>query len=79
MNNLNGKGKEMREHVTRIIKDSNEINTFKSQYGESIWDIIFDNFIRPMMDALLHEDNKQKAQQYVSKLDLFCAAFVNNP
>ena len=72
---FNGKGQQMRDHVTSVFKDTKQIETFKAQYGAPMWDIIFDNFVYPMMRAVEIKD-VVKAKSYSTKLDLFCAAFA---
>lgn len=71
--NIQGKGEQLREEIPHLFRDSNSHDPFKEKWGKPMFQVICDNFLMPVLQA----DNPQaKAKEIVSKLDLFCAAFV---
>ena len=70
---LHGKGKELRELFLAQLKDISKIDEFKKQYGSGLFDIMWDNFMYPLLEC----KDPQKQKEIVGKLDLFTASFLN--
>jgi len=68
---LHGKGQEIRDLFVAQVKDVSKIEEFKKLYGEGLFNIMWDNFMYP----LLNEKDITKQKDIVSRLDLFTAAF----
>ena len=68
---ITGKGAEIRTLFNSIFKDSNKIDEFKKIYGVALFDLMWNNFLLP----LLEEKDPIKQKEIVNRLDLFTAAF----
>lgn len=74
---LHGKGQAIRDDFTQILgdksKDKISIDQFKRNHGTELFDLMFDNFMIPLLEA----ENNDIRKTIVNRLDLFCAAFYS--
>lgn len=70
---LHGQGLNIKRDLANAVKDGN-FDSFKAKYGEALTNFMFDNFAHPLLQSM---NNVERQNHIVSKLGLFCAAFLN--
>lgn len=64
---------ELREDIVNILIKNKDSVGFKAIYGQSMLDIVMDNFVVPYLENV----TKERAKTFSSCIDLFCASFIN--
>jgi hypothetical protein len=70
---LHGKGEQIREEAALLFKQSNILNKWKEKYPPYMHDMVYNNFIAPLLADDITEEEKKKI---VRKLDMFCASII---
>jgi len=76
--NLRGRGLEIKRDVANIFNgavslDSSVIQKWDENYPEYMRDMVYNNFVAPLLASDITEEEKRKI---ISRLDLFCASIL---
>ena len=67
--------KQLRKDIPEMLIKNDDQNGFINKYGQSMWVVVVDNFILPIFDA--HVDDQDSITELMeSRLNIFCNSFL---